>query len=415
MSGAAAAQATDDARDVSGRPGARCDIRDCGPAPAYPNQLCPDGKNFSGRGPCARGENGECHWTRLKCPAGNAPPERDPDGAPPFGLTPGPTLPPRVNPPPPAWTLPEPSPPSLADDVARIRAFLDDADPAQRISGCMLIRGKVQAHGVKALSDAVMPLLVLHLRDPDAEVRTWVVTAMRVLDDRALGELRHALEQEREPKVRNALAAVIRQFEEARAEAASRAAHPCNRVSPEVALTWPVEELCDPIGHYPPILFGLPDGTSVYQRGDKECFRGHRGPCFKKCLPGSTLIATPGGLTRVDALRPGAEVWTVDASGGRVAAPVVRASSVEVGAHHELIRLVLADGRAVQASWFHPTATGQLMGQVTRGQALDGSTVVDVQRIPYRGDRTFDILPAGATGTYFADGVLLGSSLRQPK
>lgn len=34
------------------------------------------------------------------------------------------------------------------------------------------------------------------------------------------------------------------------------------------------------------------------------------------------------------------------------------------------------------------------------------------ERLPYRG-RTYDVLPAGPTGAYWADGVLLGSTLRR--
>jgi hypothetical protein len=42
---------------------------------------------------------------------------------------------------------------------------------------------------------------------------------------------------------------------------------------------------------------------------------------------------------------------------------------------------------------------------------FDGSTVVSARRIAYRGGFTYDLLPSGPTGTYFANGVLLGSTL----
>jgi hypothetical protein len=32
--------------------------------------------------------------------------------------------------------------------------------------------------------------------------------------------------------------------------------------------------------------------------------------------------------------------------------------------------------------------------------------------VPYAGDYTFDIVVSGATGTYFIDGIALGSTLR---
>ena len=131
-----------------------------------------------------------------------------------------------------------------------------------------------------------------------------------------------------------------------------------------------------------------------------------------KCLPGSARIATPEGERRVDTLRVGDLVWTLDSAGARVAAPIVRVASVNAGAGHELVRVVLAGGRTVAASPLHPTATGIPLGELLPGRILDGSVVVDVQRVPLGGSRTFDILPAGPTGTYFVDGVLLGSTLR---
>jgi hypothetical protein len=43
---------------------------------------------------------------------------------------------------------------------------------------------------------------------------------------------------------------------------------------------------------------------------------------------------------------------------------------------------------------------------------LDGAHIASVDRVAYAGGATYDILPAGATGTYWANGVLLGSTLR---
>jgi hypothetical protein len=44
------------------------------------------------------------------------------------------------------------------------------------------------------------------------------------------------------------------------------------------------------------------------------------------------------------------------------------------------------------------------------GDRFDGTTVTGVALLPYSGV-TYDLLPSGPTGTYYADGVLLGSSL----
>ena len=47
-----------------------CTPEECGPAPGVPNELCPDGENYSGFGPCARAEDGTCGYPRLECPGG---------------------------------------------------------------------------------------------------------------------------------------------------------------------------------------------------------------------------------------------------------------------------------------------------------------------------------------------------------
>jgi hypothetical protein len=75
-----------------------------------------------------------------------------------------------------------------------------------------------------------------------------------------------------------------------------------------------------------------------------------------------------------------------------------------------MIRLLLADGRVVEASAGHPTADGRQVGDLKPGDSLDNSRLVGVERISYVGD-TWDLLPAGPTGAYWANDVLLGSTL----
>jgi len=75
-----------------------------------------------------------------------------------------------------------------------------------------------------------------------------------------------------------------------------------------------------------------------------------------------------------------------------------------------MIRLTLADGRAVEASPGHPTADGRLVGDLNVGDSLGGTHIVRVDRVPYAGD-TWDVLPAGPTGVYWAGGIALTSTL----
>src|SRR2546427_176860 len=68
------------------------------------------------------------------------------------------------------------------------------------------------------------------------------------------------------------------------------------------------------------------------------------------CLARGTRIATPTGEIAVEDLRVGDAVWTVDASGTRVAAPLVTVGSTPVPSTHQVVRLILSDGRAVSVS-----------------------------------------------------------------
>jgi hypothetical protein len=76
-----------------------------------------------------------------------------------------------------------------------------------------------------------------------------------------------------------------------------------------------------------------------------------------------------------------------------------------------MVHLVLADGRELLASPGHRTADGRPLGLLVAGDALDGSTITRWELVPYAGDRTYDLLPAGGTGTYWANGILLASTL----
>jgi hypothetical protein len=72
---------------------------------------------------------------------------------------------------------------------------------------------------------------------------------------------------------------------------------------------------------------------------------------------------------------------------------------------------VLADGRELHASPGHPTADGRPLGSLAVGHVLDGSRIVLWALVPYAGERTYDLLPAGPTGAYWANGVLLSTTL----
>ena len=129
------------------------------------------------------------------------------------------------------------------------------------------------------------------------------------------------------------------------------------------------------------------------------------------CLARGSRIATPDGERLVEDLRPGMAVWTTDRVGRRVAGRVAEVGSTPVPPTHQIVHLVLSDGRTVDVSPGHPLPDGRRLGDLHPGDAVDGAIVVSAGLEPYAGRATFDLLPSGPTGTYWANGVLLESTL----
>jgi hypothetical protein len=132
------------------------------------------------------------------------------------------------------------------------------------------------------------------------------------------------------------------------------------------------------------------------------------------CLSRWTPIATPYGQVAVQTLAVGDLVWTVNAAGDRVATSVAAVGHVAVPSTHELIHLALGDGREVRASPGHQLADGRRLGDLLAGDSVDGTRVVSVQAMAYGQPFTYDLLPSGSTGLYWASGILLRSTLRLP-
>ena len=129
------------------------------------------------------------------------------------------------------------------------------------------------------------------------------------------------------------------------------------------------------------------------------------------CLAEDVRIDTPAGPVAVQSLRIGMPVWTTDRRGRRIRGVVLEAGHMPAPLGHEVVRLRLADGRTVTASPGHPTADGRRIGDLGPGDRLDGSLVTGAALLPYRTGATYDLLPSGPTGTYFANGVLLESTI----
>ncbi len=157
------------------------------------------------------------------------------------------------------------------------------------------------------------------------------------------------------------------------------------------------------------IITGTIDGAgSIEIQKQEPAF-----PTCPICLAEGTLIDTPGGPVPVENLRVGDPVWTMNGSAERVSGTILRTSRVPVPARHQVIHIVLSDGRELWASPGHPTADGKTLGDLTVNDLLDEAQVVKVEPIRYTGIATYDLLPSGVTGFYWANGILIGSTLAE--
>ncbi|MCI0533474.1 Hint domain-containing protein [bacterium] len=131
------------------------------------------------------------------------------------------------------------------------------------------------------------------------------------------------------------------------------------------------------------------------------------------CLSEGTLIDTPDGLHPVEDLKKGDAVWTADSFGVRIPAIIIEKGETLAPRGHFMIRLVLEGGRELLVSPGHPTADGRRIADLKQGDIYDHSRIIGAERVSYEGDRTYDILSSGETGFYFANGILIGSTLSQ--
>jgi hypothetical protein len=129
------------------------------------------------------------------------------------------------------------------------------------------------------------------------------------------------------------------------------------------------------------------------------------------CLSSDCYILTPEGNVPVTDLRPGMTVYTMDMDGNRIIMPIELVSKVSVPDSHVLCHLVFADGRQLFVTGGHPTADGREISDLNPGDVLDGAELVSIEKVSNKYGYTYDLLPAGDTGYYWANGILLGSTL----
>ena len=130
------------------------------------------------------------------------------------------------------------------------------------------------------------------------------------------------------------------------------------------------------------------------------------------CLSGDTLIDTPNGNVNIKELRSSMLVWTSDRLGHRQQAIILKIGKAQVPPTHKMVHLILNNGNELFVSQGHPTADGRTFGDIKSGDVIDNSYVKSVELVLYDQKYTYDILPSSATGFYWANGILVGSTLK---
>lgn len=196
---------------------------------------------------------------------------------------------------------------------------------------------------------------------------------------------------------------------------------PAVSISPTIKLSdennytsWKIETVCLPIQSWSAAGFepfiDLKDGTLIYKRVDETLFRGTVNRC--RCLASNTKISTPQGETPVTQLKEGDAVWSIDKNGKKISSKLIKITSITVSSSHKVSHLILFDGRELYVSPEHPTTMGNIVTNLKVGNSYDNSIVKSNLLISYWDNKTYDILPDSDTSYYWANGILMGSTLK---
>ncbi len=129
------------------------------------------------------------------------------------------------------------------------------------------------------------------------------------------------------------------------------------------------------------------------------------------CLAKNTLIDTPNGQIPVQNLQKGMSIWSQDKFGNRISLVIIKTSKTPVPSTHQMVHIILDDKREIFASPGHPIGDGRVFNDLSVGDILNGSRIVVAEKTSYNKGYTYDILPSGDTGFYFANGILVDSTL----
>ena len=125
------------------------------------------------------------------------------------------------------------------------------------------------------------------------------------------------------------------------------------------------------------------------------------------CCSPDTRIRTDGVQKRIADIKKGELVISDDGKAVRVK----KVSKTPVK-NHKVLKITLNDATILEISPGHPTADGRKFKDLKMGDILDGRMVIETKLIPYIQSHTYDILPDSKSGNYYANGILIGSTLK---
>lgn len=135
-----------------------------------------------------------------------------------------------------------------------------------------------------------------------------------------------------------------------------------------------------------------------------------KGRALGGSFPDDTKIATPKGDVKIKNLKIGDEVWSTDYYGKRLKVKIKKLGKVYVR-NAQVLDIKLKDKRSISAVHKHPDGSYKALLFYKVGDSLDGSEILKLERRRIEGDSLWDILPEGLMATYWANGVLLTSSM----
>ena len=125
------------------------------------------------------------------------------------------------------------------------------------------------------------------------------------------------------------------------------------------------------------------------------------------CLSPDTRIKTPGIQKRIADIMVGDKVITETGEIVKVK------ETVQVEAKkHKILKVTFNDTTVLEVSPGHPIGDGEEFNDLRVGSYLDGRMVISIKKVPYNYKYTYDILPDSKSGKYYANGILVGSTLK---